>query len=97
MQTTPIAPTIHLNGTGGQYLLHRLLDAMTAIHAAIAAVQKTAPHGRDYYVQNDHAINKAMDEHRDRLVRLEAVRTELDAIAANVLDQIDARQTARNR
>jgi hypothetical protein len=57
-------------------------------------VQQTAPHGRDYYISGDAAIHAAIDEHRTRLEKLEAVRGELDALAAHVAEQM-AERTAR--
>ncbi len=80
-------PTIHLNGSDADSLLEGYMTALTAVQQAIDAVQKTWPHGRDYYISGDAAIHAAMHEHRTRLEKLEAVRGELDALTAHVAAQ----------
>lgn len=60
-------PTIHLNGTGGEALMSDLIETNNALRAAIAALEKMAPNGRDYYPQGNDAISEASKEHRARI------------------------------
>jgi len=84
-------PTVHLNGSSKQSLLDCYFDAAEALRKALVAVQATAPHGRDYYVQRthdgEHVTHRAIAEHVDRLKRLESVLRELNALALHVCDQ----------
>lgn len=89
-------PTIHLNGSDADSLLEGYMTALTAVQQAIDTVQKTWPHGRDYYISGDAAIHAAMHEHRNRLAMLESVRGELDTLAAHVAEQ-QAEREARRR
>jgi hypothetical protein len=75
-------PTVHLNGTGGEALRRQYQASYLTLAPAIAALQQTAPHGRDYYPQDGGRINgpvyqAARAEHAERLSRLEAVQQEL--------------------
>ena len=90
-------PVIHLNGSGADALLENYMNALVAVQEAIVAVRMTAPHGRDYYTKGDGAINDAIREHSNRLLLLESVRHELDALAANVVDQKYEHEDARRR
>lgn len=72
-----IYPTIHLNGTSRDELQRQLREAHEAIEAALKAMANATPHGRDYYVQSNNAINVAMTEHQYRMKRLEDVKDEL--------------------
>lgn len=88
-------PTIHLNGSDSESLLSNYMNALTAVQEAIVAIRMTAPHGRDYYVSGDAAIHAAMHEHSNRLAMLEAVRGELDMLAAHVVEQQAERKARR--
>lgn len=79
-----ILPTVHFNGTSRDELLRQHVDAIQTIHAAIEAVQRAAPNGRDYYLQGESAIGQALYEYRDRLKRLESVLSELNTIAESL-------------
>jgi len=81
-------PTIHRNGTYASDLLKGLLAAMNALREAERKITDAAPNGRDYYPQGDAAINHAIEEHCDRLTRLEAIRHELDQIAEHVAKEM---------
>lgn len=82
-------PTIHLNGTSKKELLDGYRAAYSALGDAIEALRKTAPHGRDYYVQSDdaRALATAIDEHQARLAKLVLIRDEIEAIAVAVQEQ----------
>ena len=76
-----MTPTIHLNGTGAKTLRLEYKSARETVHAALEAVQDTAPNARDYYVKNDvNAFRTACQQHQARMERLAQVRDELDAL-----------------
>ena len=70
-------PTIHLNGTSRNDLYEAYYAAFRAVDEAVQVLHKSGPNGRDYYLQGASAINTAVQEHRSRIERLEAVREEL--------------------
>jgi hypothetical protein len=70
-----------MNGTSKKDLLEALEAAYLAIGEATKALAQTSPNGRDYYPQSPNAINKAQDEHFDRMARLISVQKELAEIA----------------
>lgn len=78
-------PTIHSNGTSAKSLQEGYLFAYRAVSEAIKRAQDgTHPDGRDYYPQPIGAIEKAREEHRDRLRRLQGVADEYLALAEHV-------------
>jgi len=74
-------PTIHRNGTKGHALLEGYCDAISAIHAALGALARAAPNGRDYYPQGDDACITADQEHDARKHSLIKVLNELQVLA----------------
>ncbi len=75
-------PTIHMNGTSRAELVDgQLMPAIDALHAAIAALERACPNGRDYYPQGRDATQEALRQHANRLHHLTAVRAELVEIA----------------
>lgn len=93
-----IAPVVHLNGTNGNDLIEQLANAANGVDAAVLALKDAAPNARDYYVQDANsgdAYRQARDEHAARFEKLEDVRRELQAMLADVHDQVDARRARR--
>jgi hypothetical protein len=82
-----VIPRVHLNGTSRGELLKQLVDAQDAVLAAITAVGNALPHGRDYDVINDDAIDIARSHHRTRITMLEQVLAELQVLSAGVAAQ----------
>lgn len=80
-------PRIHLNGTAAGSLRDGYLEAMSAADKFLAALRDCAPNGRDYYPISSSAASTAMQEHVDRLKKIEDVRRELEALALWVIDQ----------
>lgn len=78
-------PSVHINGTPKQSLFDDNMTALEAIDAAMLAVQKAAPHGRDYYVQDGEAYKAALAEHTARITKLNSVRRELLQIVEHLL------------
>lgn len=72
-----IKPTIHLNGTPGADLRDAYLAACNATQAAMKALAKTHPNGRDYYTQGEGAFSIAVAEHADRGIALRKVADQL--------------------
>lgn len=81
-----IVPCIHMNGTSEKDLSDAIEAAHDAIGVAFDAIKKTAPNGRDYYVYGSSETVRAMDEHYDRLKRLQSVQEELEAIIGGIHD-----------
>jgi hypothetical protein len=76
-------PIVHMNGTSARDLTEGYVEAARAVDDAIDALAKHAsPNGRDYYCSPDgNALDNALAEHRARLVKLNDVKTELNALA----------------
>lgn len=79
-------PTIHMNGTSGRDLAEGYADAYRAVDAAIDAVAKAGPNGRDYYPQGAEAMSRATIEHRERLEALRKVYEELQELCIHCVD-----------
>jgi hypothetical protein len=77
-------PTIHLNGTSGMQLLDDHLAAVEALRDAWKALAAAAPNGRDYYPQGPGAFSTAIDQHADRLSRLDKIKKEIEEIAVAI-------------
>ena len=80
-------PTVHLNGTGRTSLLLQMQTAHEAAHTAIEALYAAAPHGRDYYTQDDGAYSVARTEHLARLTKLQSVRDEIMELWEGISNQ----------
>jgi hypothetical protein len=76
-----------MNGTNGHALLEGYCDAISAIHAALEALARTAPNGRDYYPQGHDACITADREHDARKHALIKVLNELQVLAEHVADR----------
>jgi hypothetical protein len=77
-------PTIHLNDTSREELIRQLQRAVEALTDAHFALENAAPHGRDYYPQGEDAIQQAMADHRERLMKLGDIQDEIMAILDGV-------------
>lgn len=88
-------PLVHLNGTSGEELFRQAADACAAVRRALEKLHEMRPHGRDYYPQGTAALHAAEIEHAERVGALKGVLKELEEIAENVRDQIDAREEGR--
>ena len=82
-------PMIHMNGTSADSLIEDLDAAYTAVGAALDAMRNVGPNGRDYYPLGPEAMEAAQTQHRDRAMRLQTVRDELEAI----IGAIEAQET----
>ena len=82
-----IVPTIHLNGTSKESLLEDLDSAFDALDVAFNKLKRTAPNGRDYYPQGPDALQKATDEHFDRLRKVQEVVDDLQSLMIAIDEQ----------
>ncbi len=73
-------PTIHNNGTSKASLIEALVSASEVLNLAYQKITETAPNGRDYYPQGSVAMNRAIEEHQERLKKIDEVKGELDAM-----------------
>jgi len=79
-----MVPSVHINGTPYPELFNPVCNAGVAVREAIEALQETAPHGRDYYLQGNEALQKATSEHLARLEKLQSVLQELQDLAEGI-------------
>ena len=79
-----IVPCVHGNGTSKNSLMDALEKAYTAIGDAYDALRETAPNGRDYYVYEGDPFERAREEWRSRMLRLDSVRKEIEAIVGGI-------------
>lgn len=86
-----LAPTIHLNGSHGPYLLEEYQTAADALAAAIDAVQSITVNARDYYPQGPDAFPAASKRRAEMLAQMHALREEVCDAMLSVSDAIDAR------
>lgn len=84
-------PQINLNGTNGNELLQENMDAYAAVNNAIDYLSKVTVHGRDYQTLSGGAYYAARQEHLGRIAKLESVRADLAAIAAEISRQLRER------
>lgn len=90
------APTLHLNGSSADALMDPIRDAASAINDSMEKLLACAPHGRDYYVQQDpKALENATAQHVGRLEKLQGVYDELVAIWENIQEQVNEREARR--
>ena len=85
-------PTIHLNGTSVESLLEDNDRAYRAINAAYDALRLAGPNGRDYYPQGGGAMEAAQDEHRERLLALHGIITQLENIGEYLATEQEKRR-----
>jgi hypothetical protein len=81
-------PPLHLNGSGKKNLVNDRCDAIRALGDAINAMRLMSPHGRDYYTE-EGSYEKAREQHMDRMERVAAVISELEAETQKIADGPD--------
>lgn len=80
----PMIPRVHMNGTSRNELIEQHMAALRAVQAAQVALQNACPNGRDYYVIDNTATQRAMAEHMARLGKLTDVHKELETILEGI-------------
>lgn len=81
-----VIPQVHLNGTSARELLAQLTDANSALEAAIDALIKTRPNGRDYYHTGNLKEAEAACQARINLVI--SAQEEIMKIAEGIAAQV---------
>jgi hypothetical protein len=76
-----------MNGTSERVLLEGYCDAISAVNAALEALARAAPNGRDYYPQGSDACALADAEHDARKRAMMKVLNELQTLAEHVADR----------
>jgi hypothetical protein len=82
-----VAPSININGTSGDELIHQIRVAHSAVEEAFRALLKAAPHGRDYQTVSSEQYTLARHQHNIRLIRLDDTIKELEQIAVLIQNQ----------
>ena len=82
-----MAPRVHPNGTSKRDLLDQYAAAYTAVNEAKRVLAENGPNARDYYVISATAFRVAVDDHADRLGRLEGIKEELIALCDAISEQ----------
>jgi hypothetical protein len=78
-------PSVHLNGDTRAELLRINRAAYDAAEKLIDALVEAGPNGRNFYVQGPDATNKAIAQHRSRLLRAEGIKAELEEIVHSLM------------
>ena len=86
-ETTILAPTLHLNGSSYERLYELHAEAADVLRIALDKLAEAAPHGRDFYVQEDDAYSKARDQYVARCDRIRSVLAEVEQIMESLTDQ----------
>ena len=78
-------PTLHLNGSGWNNLSPQYREALEAIRTAKEKIPR--PHGRDYYVQENGAFERARAQFEGQMAKLDEVEEELTGILMDIVEQ----------
>ena len=92
--TTNAKPTIHSNGSSPEVMGNAYYEAYDALREAMEYLQKTCPHGRDYYPQDNGAVCgsnyiKAREEHKERMLALDAIMKDMIVLYKHVRKEND--------
>jgi len=85
--SSPIVPTIHLNGTSGQDLKAEYYAAYEAIEAAVEALVAATSNARDFYPQGADAYYKHRDERAEAFDKLRQVQDYVEGMLVGIIDQ----------
>jgi hypothetical protein len=88
-------PTVHSNGTCALDLLQGLNASLDALRVAQRRMTEAAPNGRDYYLQGNQAMERAMGEHERRWTDLNRIMTELEEMRDHVQAVLDFQRQQR--
>lgn len=82
-------PTVHMNGTPSSRLRDDAIAVTDRLHEVLIAMDTASPNARDYYPQGDNAFRQAVEQHNDRVLRVQSVIAELVAIVEQIDDQVE--------
>ena len=74
-------PNITKSGTDKDSLVNDYVEAIEALRVAGKKIGETSPNGRDYQGGD---LNKAIQQHKERLVKIGNVMSELQMIAEEI-------------
>jgi hypothetical protein len=81
-----IRPILNINGSSADDLIQPRREAYDLLQAAIKALQRVTPNGRDY-AHNDQCVADR-DAHYTRIKAIHTIAAELVAEAVNIKEQI---------
>jgi len=90
-----VAPTINLNGTAGEDLLREYGEAAQALKKAQRALEAATCNGRDF--PNPAELRKAIDAKSLMVGDLQKMRSEVEDVAVELSDQLNARNARKRR
>lgn len=86
-------PIIHLNGSSAENLLADWRKVYEATESLIGTLRAAYPHTRDYYVSSDpEAYAKACAAHDARLLLLDAIQTDCEAMCDHLFFNAERRK-----
>lgn len=80
-------PTVHLNGTSKTELVEQNERVFVALQNAYVAMKQASPNGRDFYTKGDSALSRALEEHRERMVRMHTLMDQYEQIIGEIEKQ----------
>jgi hypothetical protein len=89
--TNLVTPTVHLNGTTGQYLLDQQLKVIHALRDVLTVMSQAYPNARDFYPQGEGMALEAFEAYNERRMIISKMIAEYETIAINVHEQINRR------
>ena len=89
-------PIINLNGTPASILLEQQIQVIHDLRVACASLAESAPHGRDYPVEDSY-WRAAREEHFARVAKMREIMLEVESIAEHCSDAVAARKSTNVR
>ena len=86
-QNEVIVPVVNWNGTSAEGLIEGYMAFMDDLRDAIGSLKAITPHGRDFQTEHPDVYREARNQHRSRVLILEAMLQETENMALAVQDQ----------
>lgn len=80
-------PIVNINGATQASLVAQHMNAVERLRHAQQAVMAAFPHGRDFQTTNEETYRKATAEARQRVVALEKLIMDFEALALAISEQ----------
>lgn len=80
-------PRVNLNGTSRGALVHQRREVCDALLSALRALERAAPHGRDYQTAPQGAFEAARRQHEARCTQLADMRRQITQEAIEIQEQ----------
>lgn len=92
-----VMPYIHLNGTAAETFNDNYETAHAKLQEAYDAIRQLVPNMRDYYPYENarDVYDKAVEQHRQRLARVEQCMQEIQAEADHVFFVAERQRAAK--